>query len=228
MFERRITAPAAAPGPDWLPKYATFIVLGGFILVLPAWFGAGLVGHFLASPAVAATDASISAAIRALASPAAVEAMSWLSRAHGTAGILAMSALVAAWLARRSQHALLPVLLASVPGGLFLNFAVKNALQRVRPDSLHAAERLASFSFPSGHTAGATLLYGLIVVLLRPGCGSVALRAGLIVAAATMIVLVAVSRVMLGVHFPSDCAAAVIEGLLWLAICRVAARAATA
>ncbi len=71
---------------------------------------------------------------------------------------------------------------------------------------------LASFSFPSGHTAGATVLYGAAVVWLWPRLASAGARAALLLAAAGVVLLVAASRVARGMHFPSDCAAAMLEG----------------
>ena len=117
----------------------------------------------------------------------------------------------------------MPWLLASVPAGLLLNFAVKSVLHRTRPESDYVAERLSSFSFPSGHTAGATLLYGFLALCLWRRNPSLGLRAAVVAGAAILVAMVATSRVMLGMHYPSDCVAAIIEGVAWLAICLVAA-----
>ncbi|WP_395406963.1 phosphatase PAP2 family protein [Pseudoduganella sp. UC29_106] len=74
---------------------------------------------------------------------------------------------------------------------------------------------LATYSFPSGHTVAATLFYGLLACyLVMRG------RRWLPVAGATlMVLLVACSRMYLGVHYLSDVLAAVAEGVAWLAIC---------
>jgi membrane-associated phospholipid phosphatase len=192
-------------------------------MVTLAWMLAGPLGWLFATGPVTGTDQAIAFALRDAAAPMMVETLSWLSRVHGTAGILAMSAFLAAWLASRGKNAVLPVLAASVPGGLILNVATKHAVERARPDWPHVAERLASFSFPSGHTAGATVLYGCLVALLWPMCRA-PLRVALVASAVVLIALVATSRVLLGVHYPSDCAAAVLEGLLWLAFCLMSAR----
>jgi undecaprenyl-diphosphatase len=146
--------------------------------------------------------------------------MAWISHVHGTLGILLLSAGVAvtAWSPDRGWGRL-PSLVAAVPGGLLLNTAVKQAVQRARPDWGYAAETLGSFSFPSGHTAGATLFYGALLVLAFSSLRSPALRWLLTIAAASMVTLVAMSRMVLGMHYLSDCVGAVIEALLWLAIC---------
>jgi undecaprenyl-diphosphatase len=194
-------------------------------VVVLAWLLAGLLGALLISQPVVLADSHVTTALRAAASQAVLEALSWFSRLHGTAGILAMSALVAAWLAWRDKRALLPVLLASAPGGLLLNAAMKLAIARARPDVPYAMERLSTFSFPSGHTAGATCLYGFLVAMVWQHSSSPIARVCVIGIAISAITLVGASRVVLGLHYPSDCAAAVAEGILWLAICFGAARA---
>ena len=79
---------------------------------------------------------------------------------------------------------------------------------------------LASYSFPSGHTAATTLFYGFLVLLLLRRPGQSALRRGaIVVGAVVMVLLVATSRVYLGAHYLSDVLAAMLEGVLWLALC---------
>ncbi|MEO8202487.1 MAG: phosphatase PAP2 family protein [Betaproteobacteria bacterium] len=207
-----------------LLSYTALVAAGAALLIGLAWLASTLVAALLAWPGVMAADRAIAESLHAHASPAAVEAMTWVSRLHGTTAILAMSALLAAWLVARGERSLLPRLVASVPGGLLLNAALKIALHRARPDTAYAAERLASFSFPSGHTAGATFLYGFIVLLLWQRARGSA-RAAAVAGAILMVFLVATSRVMLGMHYATDCAAAVAEGVAWLAICHLAARA---
>jgi membrane-associated phospholipid phosphatase len=147
-----------------------------------------------------------------------IDALGAVSHVHGTAGILSLSTATAAALLLRGRRDPLPCLLLTVPGGLLLNVAVKLAVQRARPSGDHAAQILTSFSFPSGHTMGATVFYGFLVVLLWPGSTS-GTRAALVTLAIVMVTLVAASRIALGVHYFSDCVAAVVEGLLWLVVC---------
>lgn len=224
MFHFHRTSPILVITPFYFPDYAKIVGAGAALLVTFAWLSAGVVGPILASAPIVSIDQKITSAVRALASPPVLEMMTWLSRVHGTAGIMGLSALLVAWLAWRKKHEILPVLLASVPCGLLLNFAVKNAVQRARPDTLYVAERLSSYSFPSGHTAGATLIYGFLLILLWPHCPSALMRTMLIAIAVSLVVLVAASRIMLGMHYPSDCATAVAGSVLWLALCAGAAR----
>ena len=142
--------------------------------------------------------------------------LTWL---HDTAGILALAAVFGACMWRTRWHAMWPLLVASIPGGLLLNAAVKQAVQRARPKWGYAYETIASYSFPSGHTAGAVVLYGFLLLLLCPSLRSSLARSALLVVSVAMVLLVACSRIALGVHFLSDCIAAACEGALWLAVC---------
>ncbi len=91
---------------------------------------------------------------------------------------------------------------------LAVETGLKNALARPRPD-VHPLTTAAGFSFPSGHTAGTTALCASLLVVLFPVLHRRG-RAVAVVATVALSLAVAASRVLLGVHFPSD----VIGGLL--------------
>ena len=200
----------------WLRRVA----FGAALLPLAAWLLAPAIRALLLSAPVLALDAGLTTRLQAaMADPAFAGTMRWLSLLHGTAGILTMAALAGALLWRSGDRALLPLLAAAVPGGLLLNFAVKLAVQRARPDAGHALEALASFSFPSGHTAGAAVWYGTAAALLWPRLRSGPARAALLSAALAMVLLVAASRIARGMHFPSDCLGSLLEAAVWLTVC---------
>ena len=141
---------------------------------------------------------------------------------HGTLAIGLMALAAGAALAWQRQWAWLAALVLSVPGGLLLNAGLKQVFQRIRPVGESPLLALASYSFPSGHTAGATVWWGFVAILCfawHPGLGR---RAMAVALTAVMIGLTALSRVYLGVHYPSDVLAAVAEGTAWLALCFLA------
>ncbi len=142
-----------------------------------------------------------------------------VSHLHSTAGICFMALAAGLALAWRRQWAWLPPLILSVPGGLLLNFAVKHAFQRARPSFDGPMVVFASHSFPSGHTAGATVWWGFVTVLYFAWEPRPSARAVAVALAGTMIGLAALSRVYLGAHYPSDVLAAIAEGLAWLVLC---------
>jgi undecaprenyl-diphosphatase len=130
-----------------------------------------------------------------------------------------MAALLALWFWRRGAHYWLVACLVAVPGGMLLNVALKHVFRRARPSFDDPLLTLATYSFPSGHTAAATVFYGLLACYLvrrLPGWGG---RALAVAAAVFMVALVALSRMVLGAHYLSDVLAATAEGAAWLAIC---------
>jgi membrane-associated phospholipid phosphatase len=145
--------------------------------------------------------------------------MLFVTHWHQQAGILLMTLLLALHLrARRANYWLLALMLA-VPGGMLLNVLLKYTFQRARPRFDEPLLTLASYSFPSGHTSGAMLFYGLLAAYLvctlpRPGA-----RAAVLGLATLMVALVALSRVYLGVHYLSDVLAGIAFGGAWFAVC---------
>jgi membrane-associated phospholipid phosphatase len=209
---------------DLSTRWVARVALSAAVLLSAAWVLAGPISVVLASPAVTAADQHAAGWIHAHAGAVAMSAFIVLTELHGTAGVLALAAACIGWLWPARRRALWPLLLASVPGGLLLNVGVKVAVQRARPAWGYAYEAIPSYSFPSGHTAGATVLYGFVLLLLWPSLRSKAVRAGLLLGCIAMVVLVAASRIALGVHYLSDCIAAACEGTIWLAVCWVGVR----
>lgn len=195
------------------------VVCGAASIVAAAWLLGPITRTFLQSSTVLDADRLVAASLHAAASPSLTEFMVWLSWAHGTVGILVLTAIAASAMWRYSKRLPLPVVMVTVPGGMLLNVAVKHAIQRPRPDWGYALQALETYSFPSGHTAGAMLFYGIFVVWLWPRVRRIEARIALLIAAILMVLLVAASRIILGVHFMTDCIAAVIDSGAWLAIC---------
>ena len=139
---------------------------------------------------------------------------------HATLGILVMTALLAAYLVYKRAWDWVLRLLLSVPLGMLLNVLLKHTFGRYRPTPEHPLVTLLTYSFPSGHTAAATLFYGVLaaylVAVLR--ARSNALWVLVVLAAVVMIALVALSRVYLGAHYPSDVMAATASSTAWLAV----------
>lgn len=98
------------------------------------------------------------------------------------------------------------------------NSLLKHLLRRPRPDTIYVKSMtIKSYSFPSGHTFGATVLYGLLIQL---AWFSLTQPLNVIVAVllTILILLVGISRVILGAHFPSDVLAGWLLGIVALAL----------
>ena len=145
--------------------------------------------------------------------------MRWVSKMHNTLPISAAIALLAVLFAMRRRWEDLIFLLATVPLGMLLNVAMKHTFLRARPPVGPLSDLLDSYSFPSGHVAASTLLYGFLVVLVFRETERTSLRVAACAGAVLAVVSVAVSRVYLGVHYATDVAVAAVEALGWLFFC---------
>ena len=138
---------------------------------------------------------------------------------HSTPGVLGLTALAGWWLTRQGARHWMLTLLVAVPGGMLLNVAMKHTFERARPHFDEPILTLSTYSFPSGHTVAATLLYGVLACYLTQRARSWQARAAIVTVACAMVLLVAGSRLYLGAHYLSDVLAAMAEGCAWLAIC---------
>lgn len=111
------------------------------------------------------------------------------------------------------------LLLASTIGGLLLNAVLKLGFDRPRPQVFTWATHVASTSFPSGHAMSAAIVYGTLAYLAARLQSSRIARAMTLSAAALLIALIGLSRMYLGVHYPSDVLAGIVVGLAWAGFC---------
>ncbi len=153
------------------------------------------------------------------------DALGWLSGPGSAVWIgfvLACAVLLLAW---RKRWGALAMLVLAVPCGMLLNELLKLAVQRQRPFIAGPFVDWSGYSFASGHTIGATLLYGWLAVCAAPAIRDARTRMMAIAAAASLIVLVGFSRIALGAHYLTDVLAAMTLGSLWLAACVMMSRA---
>lgn len=150
----------------------------------------------------------------------------WLSEAVrdvtalGSAPVLVILVLaVAGALAARRQYHAVVLLLAATVGGVLLNNALKGVFARPRPDvDLHLTE-VRSMSFPSGHAMESAIIYLTLAAIVSRLVESRALRLYFLGVATFLTLLVGLSRVYLGVHYPSDVLAGWTAGLAWALLC---------
>ena len=90
--------------------------------------------------------------------------------------------------------------------------SLKHLYQRPRPDILHLVEE-KGFSFPSGHSLAVTLLIGSLIIIVGQRVKDRTVRHILQISLGIYLVSVIISRVYLGVHYPSDVLASLCLGL---------------
>lgn len=117
------------------------------------------------------------------------------------------------------------LILASTLGGAFLTTALKELFGRERPSVVPHLVEVATASFPSGHAMLSATVYLTLGFLLARVERRFAVRAWLISVAMGITFLVGLSRVYLGVHYPTDVLGGWTAGLVWALICWLVARA---
>lgn len=100
------------------------------------------------------------------------------------------------------------------------NVVLKRVINRARPDLEHLVA-VNTLSYPSGHSMSAMAFYGFLVYLCMRYDLAGRWRPLVIALFVLIIASVGISRIYLGVHFPSDVAGGFIGGLIWVAFCAV-------
>jgi membrane-associated phospholipid phosphatase len=136
----------------------------------------------------------------------------WVTELGGWRVLTPVTLLAAGLLLFRREWRDALLLVAITVSGRFLIDLLKDWTGRIRPqDQVHLVE-VQSLSFPSGHAANATLVWlGLAILLPRTARA----RGPAIWAAVWLAILVGASRVVLGVHWPSDVIGGWAFGLFW-------------
>lgn len=177
-----------------LLSFATFLELGEDV-----WFREKF-----------AWDTSFILTIHAYSRPWLDSLMSAITETAGTYAVLGVLGL-AAWLWWRNSRLNALTIVLSFAGSVVFNSVLKILFARPRPTIIPQLVAESGYSFPSGHTIGAVALYGLLAIWLWQQ------RRWLLALLCTLWpMIVAVSRVYLGVHYPSDVLASLTVGILWV------------
>ena len=208
---------AARFAPD--TQFGLHLTVGIVLVWLAAWTFGEIASDVVARARITVIDLDVANWFHLHAKSGWTPLMLAITHWHALLGSFIMCALLGAFFYREGAHYWLATLVLAMSGGMLLNLGIKSIFQRARPSFEDPLITLSSFSFPSGHTSGATLFYGVLtayLVCVSRGWGLRVLLAG---AGAAMVALVALSRVYLGAHFLSDVLAAMAVSVGWLTIC---------
>ena len=200
-------------------EFGLHLTVGVALMLACAWLFGAIASEVLAQSSVTVLDAWLANWFHQHADSPWTPFMLVITHWHRPAGVLVMAVVFGAWLYRRGAHYWLGALVLAVPGGMILNILLKYSFQRARPSFTDPLVTLTTYSFPSGHTSGATFFYGLLAAYILCTSTSRGTRVFVLALAVVMVGLVAVSRVYLGAHYLTDVIAAVVEGVAWLSIC---------
>jgi membrane-associated phospholipid phosphatase len=169
------------------------------------------------SPMIVAFDAQLSAIIQSWRTPGLTILFSATTWSASTLVVTALVLVAVAVLVWRCDHreALLVALI--VASGTALGTIAKRVTERPRPPATAALVELPpSYSFPSGHTLAALLVWTVIAFVMLRVARAGWTRVLAVCGGLLLVVLVGTSRVYLGVHWPSDVLASWLLGVAWL------------
>ncbi|HET9797665.1 MAG TPA: phosphatase PAP2 family protein [Gemmatimonadaceae bacterium] len=133
--------------------------------------------------------------------------------------VLTVVGVAAAFLWHTTHKHSARLLLAATAGSILLNNVLKLYFDRPRPDVFDWETHAASSSFPSGHAMSATVVYGTVGYLLARLQKHGWARALTLTITTLLILLICLTRLYLGVHYPSDVLAGIVIGLAWSGFC---------
>ncbi len=168
---------------------------------------------------IAAFDRAVAKALQDSSTPewrAFFAGVSWLGEGPVLA---AATAAVGVHLAIRHDWLAAAGWIAAQAGGGLLNAVLKTTFERTRPSFADPLLAASSWSFPSGHAMGTFILFGLGCYVFLRNVRSWTAAAVLVTASLSWCVVMAFSRLYLGVHFASDVVAGVVAGAAWVAAC---------
>jgi undecaprenyl-diphosphatase len=197
----------------------TVWVFAALVIALGAALALGVLTMLhakLAEPSVMHFDHGVQWAVHGWASPGltrVMRALTWLGSIKTFGSGLAVVVAVLLVQGRRHAAALLGLPMA---GALALNEALKLHFHRARPVVPWSIGDEHTFSFPSGHSLFSVVLYGTVAYLALRRTASLSLRVVAVALAAGMPLAIGLSRIYLGMHYPTDVLAGFTAGAIWV------------
>jgi undecaprenyl-diphosphatase len=203
------------------------VTVGLTIAALAIWLFGAVLEAVLDNATVVQLDLATMAWAARHATPLGRQVFSFITRFGGTPAmpVIGISGAIVLW---QQRHRLVLVCwLSAFFGGILVDKLLKLLIHRSRPLVAVQVMHETSFSFPSGHMVAATIGYGMLAYVLSTYWWPRGVkRRFLYLAAGVLALLVGVSRIYLGMHFPTDVIGGFAAGMAWLAICVTGTRIA--
>lgn len=214
--KRALPPLATAPGGlgyglDFILKHPWHLLLPFIGVLLPLLAFAGLATE-MREDGLLFFDVPTMVFLHGWSSPRIDAFFSVVSRIGYLWGVIPADLLILSWLVLRRRYRGGLFFGFAVLGSLAINVVAKNYFARVRPEFWLSIAPEHSYSFPSGHAMGSVTL-GVAATLL---CWHSRWRWPVLAAASVFILLVGMSRIYLGVHYPSDILAGWAAAMAWV------------
>jgi membrane-associated phospholipid phosphatase len=198
------------PSPSYRPLIAGLLVAAAALLLF-AWLSQQMLGgytlHF---------DEQVRALLHQHANPALTRFMLWVSFMGSPGLLIGLGVVVVMGYARQGKPRTALLFVITVAGAEVLDEILKLVFHRTRPVAFFGLREPAGYSFPSGHALVSCAFFGVLAAFAAARTERRALRWIYRAAAAILIALIGISRIYLGVHYPSDVLAGYAAALVWV------------
>ena len=211
LEQPRLPEPETTPKPTVLLELVTLASLATAVLSL---FFFAWIAESVSRDRTEGFDLAVRNGVHQYASPGLTKIMVAISFLGGDGLVIAAFLSFAIFLGLRWRRAAL-WLVTTILGALVLDVALKYAFHRPRPVPFFG-DVPHTYSFPSGHSLFSFCFYGVLAGILAHRTKSFRLRVFIGAMAALLIAAIGLSRIYLGVHYPSDVIAGYLTAALWV------------
>ncbi len=194
------------------------LTIGILVSLLALWLFGGVLEDVVAGDPLTQFDRALAAQLHARATPGGIAFFRIVSDVGSPGTWASIALIVTAVLLLRRHWLLAGGWVAAIVGGGLLDLALKVLVHRPRPVFAQAFAAAPGWSFPSGHSMGTLVGYGMLayLIMLRTRGRT---RLAIPLAAAALVSLIGFSRLYLGVHYFSDVIGGYAAGVVWLSAC---------
>jgi undecaprenyl-diphosphatase len=208
---------ASPSGPTPSERRLSLALVIGLLTTAAALMLFSWLGRAILSGVTPVLDDPIRSAVHEYASSGLTTFMRGVSLYGGPTWLTAIGLVLALGFFVRGWHRGALILVITMAGAGLLDVLLKQSFARVRPAAFFDYPLPPSHSFPSGHAFFSASFFGTIAVLVSDRVRSRALRVGIWAAALSLVLLIGLSRIYLGVHYPSDVLAGYAVATVWVA-----------
>jgi membrane-associated phospholipid phosphatase len=196
------------------------LTVGLVVATAGIWIFSELLDAVLDNAMMVKVDITTDAFIHAHMTPGLLRIVSVTTEFGGPIAMTSLAIVGTIVLWRTQRRVILLGWIAAFAGGAIIGEVLKRAVHRARPTYGVGFVHTDPFSFPSGHAMGSMIGYGMLVSVLFFFWHPKRVWKILVYLLASLLVLaIGLSRLFLGVHYPSDVAGGWAAALAWLAVC---------